>query len=278
MVLNSYAKINLSLRVNYKCKNNLHEIQSYFCLINLSDKIKIKKNNLKKDKITFRGTFARFIYKRNNSIINLLKLLRKLKITSNYYSITIIKKIPVFAGLGGGSGNAAFILKSLLKKRFNNGLIKKIERVVGSDFRLFFNSHGFLRNLDNVIDLKKKQKFFFVLIQPKIKCSSKRIYSKIRKFSKKKPFIKRNINTKSKYINFLIREKNDLQSVVENNYPVIKKLLIDIKNQQDCCFSRMTGSGSVCYGLFADQIAAKRALNKLKSKYPKFWFSFAKTV
>ena len=43
MVFSSYAKINLTLRVNQKNKNNLHEIQSYFCLIDLADKIKIKK-------------------------------------------------------------------------------------------------------------------------------------------------------------------------------------------------------------------------------------------
>ena len=42
MVLNSYAKINLSLRINSKRKNGLHEIQSYFCLINLTDRIKLK--------------------------------------------------------------------------------------------------------------------------------------------------------------------------------------------------------------------------------------------
>ena len=59
---------------------------------------------------------------------------------------------------------------------------------------------------------------------------------------------------------------------------MIKKLLIAIRNEQGCCFSRMTGSGSVCYGLFKDQITAKKALNKLKIKFPKFWISFAKTV
>jgi 4-diphosphocytidyl-2C-methyl-D-erythritol kinase len=40
----------------------------------------------------------------------------------------------------------------------------------------------------------------------------------------------------------------------------------------------MTGSGSVCYGLFNDQMSAKKALNNLKNKYPKFWLSLAKTV
>ena len=43
MILRSYSKINLSLRVNNRLKDGLHEIQSYYCLINLSDKIKISK-------------------------------------------------------------------------------------------------------------------------------------------------------------------------------------------------------------------------------------------
>ena len=59
---------------------------------------------------------------------------------------------------------------------------------------------------------------------------------------------------------------------------IIKKLLKDIKNEKGCHFSRLTGTGSVCYGLFRDQIFAKKALYKLKNKYPKFWFSLAKTV
>ena len=57
MVLSSYAKINLSLRINSKRKDGLHEIQSYFCLINLADKIQLKKIKGKKDKIFFIGPF-----------------------------------------------------------------------------------------------------------------------------------------------------------------------------------------------------------------------------
>ena len=50
MVFNSYSKINLSLSVNNKLKNGLHEIQSYFCLINLCDKIKVSKiSNIKRN-------------------------------------------------------------------------------------------------------------------------------------------------------------------------------------------------------------------------------------
>ena len=48
MFIKSYSKINLSLRVNNKLKNGLHEIQSYYCLLNLNDKIKIIKIKKKK--------------------------------------------------------------------------------------------------------------------------------------------------------------------------------------------------------------------------------------
>ena len=58
MILRSYSKINLSLTVNSKLKNGLHEIQSYFCLINLNDKIKLKKIKGYKDKIIFKGSFT----------------------------------------------------------------------------------------------------------------------------------------------------------------------------------------------------------------------------
>ena len=130
MFLYSYSKINLSLNVNSKLKNGLHEIQSYFCLINLSDKIRIIKINKKSDQIIFRGPFAKNIKKNNNSIINLLEKLRKLKLISSYYSVTVTKNIPVFGGLGGGTSNAAFILKHLLKKKIDNNLLNRLEKIL----------------------------------------------------------------------------------------------------------------------------------------------------
>ena len=278
MFLSSYAKINLSLRINAKRKEDgLHEIQSYFCLINLSDKIKLKKIKGKKDKIFFKGHFSKSVNKKNNSVINLLKFLRKLKQISSYYSITINKNIPVFGGLGGGTGNAAFIMKVLLKGKVSISLLNKAERIIGSDLRFFFYEQGFLRNLKTITHFQKK-KLFFILIKPNIRCSTREIYSKVRNYSKKQLLVQNKINTKNKFISVLSQENNDLQSIVEKKYPLIKKLLIAIRNEKGCCFSRMTGSGSVCYGLFKDQITAKKALNKLKIKFPSFWFSFAKTV
>ena len=155
MVLKSYSKINLSLNINSRLKKGLHEIQSYYCLINLFDKIKIKKISKKKDNIVFKGQFNKYIKKKNNSILNLLKLLRKLNLIQNYYSVNVIKNIPVFSGLGGGTSNAAFILKFLLKNKITDNILGKVEKLIGSDLRLFFHNQGFLQNLKTIKIIKK---------------------------------------------------------------------------------------------------------------------------
>ena len=86
------------------------------------------------------------------------------------------------------------------------------------------------------------------------------------------------MNRKSFFIELIKKEKNDLETISSSIQPEIKKIISFLSFQKGCYLSRMTGSGSVCYGLFKDQIYAKKALNKLKIKYPKFWFSIAKTV
>ncbi len=278
MIIKSYSKINLALKVNSKLTSGLHEIQSLYCLINLHDIIKISRIKKNYDIINFKGPFAKLVKSRNNSIYKLIKKLRDLNLVKNYYSISVTKNIPVFSGLGGGTSNAAFLLKYLLRNKIKNNLLSKLEILIGSDLRLFFNNQGFLKNLQTIIKFKKKQNFFFVLIQPKILCSTKEIYSKVKNTSKKEKFNKNLIKSEEKYLEYLTRSRNDLQFIVERRHPLIKKILTDIKNVEGCCFSRMTGSGTVCYGLFKDHFFAKKALNKLKKKYPKFWFSLAKTV
>ena len=277
MVLKSFSKINLSLNINSKLKNGLHDIQSYYCLINLFDKIKIRKIDKKKDKVVFFGPFVKYIKKSNNSIINLLKLLRKLELISGYYSVNVIKNIPVFSGLGGGTSNAASVLKFLLKGKVSKKILEKVEKLIGSDLRLFFHKQGFLQNLRTIKTIKK-QKLFFLLSRPNIICSTKKIYSKVKKYSKKKKFNFQKMNNKKGFINYILEQNNELQSIVEEEYPSIKILLKDINTEKGCYFSRMSGSGSVCYGLFNNESNAKKALNKIKTKHPKFWFSIAKTV
>ncbi len=279
MLLKSYSKINLSLSVNKKLKNSkLHDIQSYFCLINLFDEIIIKKIRSKNDIVKFKGKFAQHIKKKSNSIISVLRILRQRNLISNHYSVLVNKKIPIFAGMGGGTGNAVCLIKYLVKKKINKNLLVILNKQIGSDSKLFFHEQGFLKNLKTVNNFPRKHKLNFLLVYPNVKCSTRYIYSKIKRYSLKSKYSFKRINDKNKFIKFLIDKNNDLQSIVESKYPIIKKLIKEIRQQKGCHFSRLTGSGSVCYGVFKSQKTAKAALNRIKLNYSKYWASVAKTI
>ncbi len=278
MLLKSHAKINLTLLINRKLRNGMHNVQSYFCLIDLFDKIFIKKINKKKDNISFTGPFSKNIRKFNNSIRNLLQVMRNNKILSDYYLIKIHKNIPVFAGFGGGTSNAATILNYLINKKIKKNIHDKITKKIGSDLTLFRQKQGYLKNLKTVIKFKKNYKLHFLIVYPRVSCSTKEIYSKVKKYNPPEKFPGKDFRIKSKFINFIKNSKNDLQSIVEKKHPIIKKLIFNIEKMKGCYFARITGSGSACYGLFINKNCAKEALNLIRKKYPKFWFSIAKTI
>ena len=168
-MIKSYSKINLFLRILKKNKNNLHNIQSVVMLLDLHDTIKIKFS--RKDIIKFTGKFRSNVNKSNNSITKSLSLLRKYKLVNKEqkYKIIVNKKIPVFAGLGGGTSNAAFVIKYFLKKKINKKLLSIFEKEIGSDFRLFFYNQVYQKSLKNIIKFKKKYSFFFFVSLSELK-------------------------------------------------------------------------------------------------------------
>ena len=95
----------------------------------------------------------------------------------------VVKNIPVFSGLGGGTSNAAFILKFFLKGKISKNLLKGVEKVIGSDLRLFFYKQGFLVNLKTIKDIKKKPKLIFLLSRHNINCSTQEIFSRVKKYT-----------------------------------------------------------------------------------------------
>ena len=86
------------------------------------------------------------------------------------------------------------------------------------------------------------------------------------------------MNSNKKLINFLIKENNALEHAAVKLYPKIKSLINIISNQQGCHFSRITGSGSACVGIFSNMKAANLAKKRIKSKFPKFWCVASKTI
>ena len=278
-LINSYCKINISLRVIKKLKNGLHKINTFITFARIFDQIYLKEIKNTKDKISFYGKFKNKISKSNNTIAKILDLLRKNNfIKKIYFEIKVKKNIPTKSGLGGGSMNAASLLTFLVKKynlKIKQKNLFKLAAKVGSDVivglkfqNVFFNSGS-----NTIKRYKNKLNLFVLLVKPDVNCSTKLIYSKNRQFSKQ--YKNKDI---SEFGNFFEKDVNDLEKVAFKIYPKIKRLKDYLNIQKKCIFSRMTGSGSVCVAYFKDYKAARKAEINLKNKFPNYWCKLSKAM
>ena len=184
----SFAKINLSLNIIKRLSNNYHKVESLVTFINLSDSIYIKLIKNKKHNIFFSGKFSKNISK-NNTVAKLLRLLDKNNLLNNKkFQIKIIKNIPLKSGMGGGSMNAASLLKYFFQKKLIKISGKEMHEIaysIGSDVALGLEKKNTILFANN--SLKKldfKTRIHILLVKPNINYSTKFIYSKVKKYSK----------------------------------------------------------------------------------------------
>ncbi len=276
--IKSYAKINLALNIVGKAYS-LHKIESIISLIDLNDEIFVKSIKNKNHNIKFIGKFSNNINS-NNTISKLLRILdEKNFLQKKKFEIIVKKNIPSEAGLGGGSMNAANILKFMIKKNFikiSKKQIHKICTMIGSDVVLGMHSNNLILKSNNTI--KKflvKKKIFMLIVKPNFGCSTKEIYSKVRKFRKNKF----NKPTKNMFdIDFLKKMNNDLELIVSKKYPKINKLKKFLEKLYNVEFVRMTGSGSAIIAYFKSYKICKDAEKKVKKEFRNYWCKTAKTI
>jgi len=282
--IKSYCKINLSLRVIKKLNNNYHNIISLITFCDLHDVISISKTKSSKDKISFSGKFKKGINKKSNTVTKILNLLRRVKLLENQaFKINIRKNIPHGSGLGGGSSNAADLLNyfnSKMKLKLSKKKIKQLANQIGFDVPINLERQNTLLTgkKDEILRLNQKFKLNLLIVYPNLICSTKIIYKKNKKISLSTPQSFFRIKNNKKLINLLKNENNDLEEAVIKIYPKVKKIIDYIKSIKGCYFSRITGSGSACIGIFSNMKNAIYARKLIKLKYPNYWCVVSKTM
>ena len=282
--IKSYCKINLSLKVIKKLSNNYHNIISLITFCNLHDIISISKIKSSKDKISFSGKFKKGINKRLNTITKILNLLRRSKLLENQtFKINIKKNIPHGSGLGGGSSNAADLLNYLnlnMKLKIGKKKLKQLAGQIGFDVPINLERKNTLLTgkKGQILRLNQKFKLNLLIVYPNLICSTKEIYKKNKKISLSTPQYSFRVKNNKKLINVLKNENNDLEETVIKIYPKVKKIIEYIKSIKGCYFSRITGSGSACIGIFSNMKNAIYAKKLIKLKYPNYWCVVSKTM
>ena len=276
--LKSYDKINLALNVTGK-RNSMHKIESIISFIDLHDLISIQNIKSNNHKISFYGKFSKNI-KRENTVQKLLDLLDRSNLLKNKkFKISIKKNIPQEAGLGGGSMNAAAILNFFIKKKIiklTKINIEKLCNSIGSDVILGINfSSSILKSNNQIKKFSKCPKYNTLLVKPNFGCSTKKIYSGVRKFTKP------NLNYPKKQMfssNYLIQQVNALEKIAFLKYPRLKNIKLFLKNLNSPLFVRMTGSGSAICAYYQYSKDCKLAKIQFKRKFKNYWCNVSKTI
>ena len=281
--LKSYCKINLSLRVLKGLNNGYHKIMSLMTFCDLYDVVSILKNNKRKDEVSFSGKFKKGINKKSNTITKTLNLLRRKNfLKKNYFKINIQKNIPHGSGLGGGSSNAATLinyLKSFMNLKINLKKLYKIANQIGSDVPIALQRKNTFLNgkINKISRINTKFKLIIIIVYPNIFCSTRKIYKRNKNFTSLNYRFRHTLD-KKKLIDVLKKENNDLEKTTIELYPKIGQLIDFIKIQKGCYFSRITGSGSACIGIFSNMKRALYAKKLIKLKFPKYWTVLSKTI
>jgi 4-diphosphocytidyl-2-C-methyl-D-erythritol kinase len=276
--IKSYAKINLALNIISKT-SSLHKIESIISFLDLYDEILIKNIKNKNHKIKFIGQFSNYISS-NNTISKLLEIIDKKKLLKDKkFEIIVKKNIPPKAGLGGGSMNAANILKFLIKKKLIKTSKKEVYKIcslIGSDVILGIYSNNLILKSNNTVkNFLIKKNIFTLVVKPSFGCSTKEIYSKVKKFRK----ARFNQPTKSMFsLDFLKKMNNDLELIALNKYPKLNTLKKFLDKLSKVEFVRMTGSGSTIIAYFKSYKMCKEAEKKVKKQFRNYWCKTAKTI
>ena len=263
------AKININLFIKDKLKNGLHSLESDICFIELADNIFFQfcdkdvflQDNLKKQFL---------INPHDNLILNALNKFRQLTEWNKNFSIYLEKKIPIGAGLGGGSADAAATL-ILLRKLFNhqtnvnklskNGLFE-IGKSIGSDVPACIESKDL--KLKGYGDKVKRNKmpydFYFLIINPNIKLSTKDVFNHFEKHSDKKIQKTNMFWEKIKVYNSLVSSAVFLE-------PEILNILDTFKKSKNIITYGMSGSGSSCFGIFNNLSDIESSLEYFNKEY-----------
>lgn len=276
MQLSSYAKVNLYLKIGKKLKSSYHNIQSVMQLIQLHDNISFEK--LDEDVIIIQSNNPDLEGKANLAYKSALLLKNKFKVKEGI-KIYIEKNIPMSAGLGGGSSNAAntlIMLNKLWGLKIPQKKLVDIGVGIGSDVPFFIvGKTALVEGIgDKIKPLRKSISLNIVLVNPGIKVATSWAY---RQFDKSKG--KLSLGSK-KDIKDLINaiNKKDIKKISENVYNDFDamigkkhKITKDIKanfRKFGALESTLSGSGPTVIGLFDSIYTAREAYFKLKDLYP----------
>lgn len=271
ITIKAYAKINLGLDVIRKRPDGYHDVSMIMQSINLYDTLNIRKTKF--ESITIHSNLQYLPTDRRNLVYKAAELFSETYPIKSGLSIHLNKRIPVAAGLAGGSADAAATLKGL-NTLFDVGL--SLDELMDLGIRLgadvpycLLMGTALSEGIGEILNpLPSLPNCYILLVKPNISISTKYVYENLslNEDNKRHPDIKSMIdaleeNNLHKLASLM---DNILETVTAKDYPVIENIK-EIMKEKGALTSIMSGSGPTVFGIFSDHVNAEMAYRYFKS-------------
>jgi 4-diphosphocytidyl-2-C-methyl-D-erythritol kinase len=273
LTMNTPAKINIGLNILSKREDGYHNLETIFYPINLWDELTIRED----DKFALITNNSQLNIECNNTITKARELIGELTGIEIKAKVTLNKRIPIGAGMGGGSsdGAAALILyNKFYDLKLTNEILYSLALKIGADAPFFIepkpkfgSSRGeIFESIGLIIDKP------ILIVNPGIHISTSWAFSKIRPKMPKIHLNQIEFGENNGLSNLKNNIVNDFESVVFESHPKIKEIK-DRMYDLGAEFSLLTGSGSTVFGIFPDISSAQNA----SREFPTNYFTFINT-
>lgn len=277
MIAKSYAKINLGLRVLERLPDGYHNIQTGFVFINWYDKLKLEHSR----ETIFKCSNKELDTGERNLVMRALNLMRKVTGKNLNYRIELSKLLPLGAGLGGGSSNAALMLRMINEIEglgFSTKDLAVLGAKLGADVPVFIHGKtGIGTGVgDNIEYADIQPDAYIVTVYPGFESSTAEAYQFCN------PYEDPTLDVEKVLLDYPIEEwsaflVNDLEPPVIEVHPFVGTLK-DQFYDMGADYAAMSGSGSSVFGLFQQEFAAAETYEYLLQEGYKASFTAPKFI
>nr|WP_250809523.1 4-(cytidine 5'-diphospho)-2-C-methyl-D-erythritol kinase [Neorhizobium tomejilense] len=278
------AKINLALHVTGQRADGYHRLESIVTFADTGDRLCFSETEA--DDFSVSGRFASLLPtsaegKKGNLVLKARDLLRKALedkgISAPPVAIHLEKNLPVAAGIGGGSADAAAALRGLMRfwnASLPDGELAALGLLLGADVPMCLKSEALMaRGIgEELTALPDLPSLALVLGNPLVGVSTPDIFLRLtqKENAAIAPF-------DSDWIGFLKTLRNDLEPPARSLVREIDQIS-SLIGAEGTMLTRMSGSGATCFGIFPSFEAAEKAMENLNGQKPEWYFQAVRTV
>jgi len=279
------AKVNLALHVTGRRPDGYHELESLVVFADVSDEIVV--TPAKKDSLRVTGPFAEAAGNGDSNLVARALAAFRARWPERIgtgLAIDLRKNLPVAAGLGGGSADAAAALRlfaSLDAPPLALTDLSELALSLGADVpACLFSRPCEIRGVGEIIHpLQSFPDLHLVLVNPLQPVVTADVFRRLQsRDNPGMPPIEQPLTRPAQLGLWLSETRNDLEPAAIALLPVIGELIDRIGTIDGCILSRMSGSGGTVFGLFGSAAQAHQAAHELRGLWPDYWVAAAPVI